>query len=141
MNLKNIYKLFKPYASAVSSIIIFSILVSLINAITPFVNRFMIDQGLLDGNMPSVFRSILLLLFLHLCDNVIQYFQEKQEIIVANSFGKDLKVKALRHGLKLNPVYLKEHGFYKTIGDALYDINALMSITSSNFLMLFLIMC
>lgn len=141
MNLRSIYKLFKPYASAISSIIIFSILVSLINVITPFVNRFMIDQGLLNGSLPTVFCSILVLISLHICDNAIQYFQAKQEILVANSFGKDLKIKAMRHGLKLNPEHFKEQGFYKTIGDVLYDISSLMGITSSNFLMLFLIIC
>ena len=141
MNLRSIYKLFKPYASAVSLIIIFSLLVSLINIATPFVNRFMIDQGLLNGDIPAVLYAILLLLFLRICENIIQYFQRKQEILVANSFGKDLKVKALRHGLKLNPKHFKEDGFYKIIGDVLYDIGNLMSITSSNFLMLFLIIC
>ena len=74
-------------------------------------------------------------------DNIRSSFQAKQEILVANSFGKDLKVKAMRHGLKLNPEHFKEQGFYKTIGDVLYDISSLMGITSSNFLMLFLIIC
>lgn len=69
------------------------------------------------------------------------FFKKKQEILVANSFGKGLKIKALRHGLKLNPEHFKEQGFYKIIGDALYDISNLMSITGSNFLMLFLIIC
>ncbi len=141
MNLRSIYKLFKPYMSAIYSILIFSILVSLISVAAPFVNRFMIDQGLLSGNIHVVFIAILLLLLLHTCDNTIQYFQAKQEILVANSFGKDLKVKAMRHGLKLNPEHFKEQGFYKTIGDVLYDISSLMGITSSNFLMLFLIIC
>ncbi len=141
MNLRNIYKLFRPYAYAISSMIIFSLLVSLIHALSPFANRFMIDQGLLKGDILSVFYAILFLLFLHICDNAIQYFQTKQEIRIANSFGKDLKLKALRHGLKLNPKHYKEQGFYKTIGDVLYDISSLMNFTSSNFLMLFLTIC
>ena len=55
MNLRGIYKLFKPYMSAIYSILIFSILVSLISVAAPFVNRFMIDQGLLSGNIHVVF--------------------------------------------------------------------------------------
>ena len=141
MNLRSIYRLFLPYASAVSAIIVFSVLVSLINAATPFINRLMSDQGLLRGDLNAVLYSVLLLLFLRTGDNAIQYFQRKQEILVANSFGKDLKVKALRHGLKLNPQHWKDNGFFKTIGDVLYDIDILMSITGSNFLMLFLIIC
>lgn len=141
MNLRNIYKLFKPYTSSIAAIILFSLLVSLVNIITPFVNRFMIDQGLLKGNISVVFSAVLLLLFLYLCDNAIQYFQRKQEILVSNSFGKDLKIKALSHGLKLNPRHFKDQGFYKITGDVLYDIDNLLTITSSNFLMLFLIIC
>ena len=101
----------------------------------------MIDQGLLKSDIQSVLYAIFLLLFLHICDNAIQYFQTKQEIFVANSFGKDLKIKALRHGLKLNPKHYKEQGFYKTIGDVFYDISSLMNFTSSNFLMFFLTIC
>lgn len=141
MNFRDIYRLFKPYATAVSIIIFFSLLVSIISTATPFVNSFMIDQGLLKGDISIVCFSVLLLLFLHICDNTIQYFQSKQEIQVANSFGKDLKLKALSHGLRLKPECFKEQGFYKTIGDALYDISNLMSLTSSNFFMLFLIIC
>jgi len=141
MNLRSIYKLLKPYTSAIFSIIIFSLLVSLIHVAAPFANRFMIDQGLLKSDIQSVLYAIFLLLFLHICDNAIQYFQTKQEIFVANSFGKDLKIKALRHGLKLNPKHYKEQGFYKTIGDVFYDISSLMNFTSSNFLMFFLTVC
>ena len=141
MNIRSICKLFRPYASAISAIVIFSVLVSLINVVTPFINRFMIDQGLLNGDIFIILCSVLLLIFLHICDNAIQYFQTKQEVLVANSFGKDLKIKAMRHGLKLNQKHFKEQGFYKTIGDVLYDISSLMSIASSNFFMLFLIIC
>ena len=125
MNIRSICKLFRPYASAISAIVIFSVLVSLINVVTPFINRFMIDQGLLNGDIFIVLCSVLLLIFLHICDNAIQYFQTKQEVLVANSFGKDLKIKAMRHGLKLNQKHFKEQGFYKTIGDVLYDISSL----------------
>lgn len=48
MRMRDIYKLFKPYLSAICVMILFSILVSVINAVTPFVNRHMIDFGLME---------------------------------------------------------------------------------------------
>lgn len=141
MRMRDIYKLFKPYLSAICVMILFSILVSVINAVTPFVNRHMIDFGLMEQNVSVVFHTVLVLIGLYFLDNIIQYAQTKQELQVANAIGKSLKVKALTHGLKMNPKYYEEQGFYKTIGDALYNIDSIMSIISSNCMIIVMIIC
>lgn len=141
MKIRDIYKLFKPYISAICIMIFFSILVSILNAVTPFVNRYLIDLGLVEKNIKIVFYCVLSLILLYLLDNIIQYSQTKQELLVANSIGKSLKVKALAHGLKMSPKYYEEQGFYKTIGDALYNIDSIMSIISSNCMIIVMIIC
>ncbi len=141
MKIRDIYKLFKPYISAICIMIFFSILVSVFNAVTPFVNRYLIDLGLIEKNSKIVFYCVLSLILLYLLDNIVQYSQTRQELQVANSIGKALKVKALTHGLKMSPKYYEEQGFYKTIGDALYNIDSIMSIISSNCMIIVMIIC
>lgn len=141
MNFQDIYKILKPYSSIVRILIFYVLLISVISIISPFINSFMIDEGLLKQDISTVIFFVLILILLQTLDHIIQYFQAKQEIKLTNTLGKDWKLKAMSHGLKLNPEHFKEEGFYKTIGDALYDIGTIMSITSSNFLVFFIIVC
>lgn len=120
---------------------LYVLLISIISVVSPFLNSTMIDEGLLKQNLPAVAFFVLMLILLQSLEHIIQYLQTKQEIRLTNALGKDLKIKALSHGLRLRPEHFKEKGFYKTIGDALYDISSIMSITSSNFLVLFVIVC
>ena len=138
MKFRDIYKLLKPYVSIIRILSLYVLLLSVISIVTPFLNSFMIDRGLLRQDIPTVSFFVLLLILLQALDSMIQYLQTKQEIILTNMLGRDLKVKALSHGLKLNPEHFKEQDFYKTISDALYDIGNIMDITSSNFLFLFI---
>lgn len=141
MKLSELYKILKPYASIVRLLMLYMIALSVISIITPFLNSAMIDEGLLRQDVPAVILFVLALIFLQILDHIIQYFQTRQEIKLSNTLGKDLKRKALSHGLRLHPEYFKEQGFYKTIGDAMYDIDNIMSIVSSNFLVLFVLVC
>ena len=65
----------------------------------------------------------------------------KQEIDITNDLGKKMKAEAFEHGLKPKPHYFKEHGFYNTVSDALYDITAILQITNNSLLTIFVIVC
>jgi ABC-type bacteriocin/lantibiotic exporter with double-glycine peptidase domain len=118
-----------------------AIIISGIAAVTPFISRSMIDNGMLKGNISIVVNWVLLLISLQIAGQCIEYLQRKEEIIITNDLGKSLKMRAFEHGLKLKPRYFKEQGFYKTISDALYDITSILQITNNSLLTIFVIIC
>ena len=141
MTFKEALKLLKPYRGRMAFVMALAVAISAISATTPFVNRNMIDRGLLQGDIGVVARLVLLIILLQVGGQFIEYLQRKVEIEITNDLGKSLKAGAFSHGLKLKPSYYKEHGFYKTISDALYDISNIMMITNNSLLTIFVIIC
>lgn len=141
MKFSHVLKMLKPYRVQMIIIMLLALIISGISVITPFINRNMIDKGLLLGNMRTVICLILLLILLQVGGQFIEYLQRRQEINITNDLGKKLKTEAFEHGLKLKPHYFKEQGFYKTIGDALHQISNIMSITNRSFLTIFVVIC
>lgn len=141
MSFQKIYNLFKPYTKSVIIMSLYSIALAVITATIPFINSQLIDDGLLKLDIAKSVFFVLLLMLLQSSDRIIQYLQEKCELETALSFGKELKIKALNHSFRLNPQYIKDQSFYKIIGDALYDINNIINIASSNFLLILVIIC
>lgn len=87
MSFQKIFRLYLPYRHAIAVMAIFSLLVSLISAVTPFVSSFLIDKGLLDGSTPILLCSIFTLTALNLFRHFLQYFQTKQEIQITNDLA------------------------------------------------------
>ena len=141
MTFKSVFKMMKPYRRQMMIIMALALIVLGISAITPFVNRNMIDNGILKGDIRIVVSLVLLMALLQMGGLFVEYLQRIQEINITNDLGKKLKTEAFEHGLKLKPHYFKEQGFYKTIGDALYDISNIMNIANSSFLTIFVIVC
>ena len=141
MTFKNALKLLKPYHKQMAIIMALSVIVSAISVLSPFVNRRMFDNGLLQGNMRIAAALITLLLLLQVGGQFIEYLQRRQEISITNELGKKLKTEAFEHGLKLKPRYFKETGFYTTISNALLDISGIMSIATNSLLTIFVIIC
>jgi len=141
MTLKKALGMLKPYRKQMAIIMALALVISGISALTPFISRNMIDDGLLQGNIQIVVQLVLLLILLQVFGQFIEYLQRLQEINVTNELGKKLKTDAFEHGLKLKPHYFKDHGFYKTIGDALYDISTIMMIANNSLLTIFVTIC
>ena len=140
MTIRQAIHLLKPYRKRLIVIAIYAIIISIISAVSPFINSMMIDNGLLQGNIPVVIQLVIALILLLLLDRIVQYLQRVQEIEITNSLGKKLKVEAFRHGLRLKPLIFKEKGFYKTMSDALYDISNIMVITDNSLLTILVIL-
>ena len=141
MTFREALKMLKAYRRQMASIMVLAIVISCISAVTPFVSRNMIDRGLLQGDIRIVAHLALLLIALQVGGQFIEYLQRKQEIGITNDLGKKMKAEAFEHGLRLKPHYFKEHGFYKTMSDALYDISAILQITNNSLLTIFVIAC
>ena len=141
MTFRNALKMLAPYKVQMMIIMVLALVIAGISAWTPFVSRNMIDDGLLEGNIRIVVELVLVLILLQVLGQFIEYLQRIQEINITNALGKTLKTEAFEHGLKLKPQYFKDEGFFKTIGDALYDISAIMMIANNSLLTIFVIVC
>jgi len=141
MSFRSAFKLLRPYRAQMCAIMALALVVSAIAVVTPFVNRDMLDDGLLKGNTGVVIRLVLVLILLQVGGQFIEYIQRRIEINISNALGKKLKTEAFEHGLKLKPHYFKEEGFYKTISDALYYISNILGIANNSFLLILVIIC
>jgi len=141
MTFRNVFEMLKPYRVRMAIIMGQAVIVAAISALTPFISRDMIDIGLLQGEIRIVVNLVLVLILLHVFGQFIEYLQRVQEINISNHLSKKLKAEAFEHGLKLKPRYFKEEGFFKTIGDALYDISSIMMIANNSVLTIFVIIC
>lgn len=141
MRIQQIILLFRPYLQKIVVVIVSSVFLSVITAVTPIISSQMIDQGLIRQDLQKVTAFAVVLILLQILDRILQYIQTRQEILISNAFGKDLKIKALRHGFRLKPDYIREYGFFETVSNALYDIGNIVSITSNNFLLILIILC
>jgi len=130
-----------PYRKQMVIIMGLALIIAGISGTTPFISRNMIDYGLLQGNIFIVMQRVLLLALIQVFGQFVEYLQRTQEINITNDLGKKLKVDAFEHGLKLKPHYFKDEGFFKTIGDALYDISSIMMIANNSLLTIFVILC
>lgn len=134
MKLDYIRKHLKKHKKRIFYIVFFAVCTSIYTALLPFINRFMIDDGLLKSNIRIVVLCVLGLLALTILGEIIEYNQTRIEKDLSNSLGEDMKCQAINHALKLKPKYYKDNGFYKIVNDAMYDISTVLSITERNFL-------
>lgn len=141
MKMQEIFLWLRPYRQKIAAVIVSSIFLSVVTAVTPIINSRMIDEGLIRLNLRNIIFFSVILILLQILDKVLQFIQTRQEILISNSFGKDLKIKVLEHGFRLKPDYIREHGFYETVSNALYDIGNIVSITANNILLILIIIC
>jgi ATP-binding cassette subfamily B protein len=141
MTFRNALKMLKPYRARMMVIMALALIISGISAITPFVSRKMLDDGLLQAQTHTVVSLVLLLILLQVGSQLIEYLQRVQEIKITNDIGKKMKTDVFEHGLKLKSHYFREQNFYKTISDALFDVSNIMNITNNSFLTIFVIIC
>ncbi|MBC8569495.1 ABC transporter ATP-binding protein [Zongyangia hominis] len=116
-----------------------ALLISALASITPFISQSMIDKGLVPLQIPHVVYCALLLILFYVSKQLIEYLQKKVEITISNDIGKKLQVKAISHGMKIKSTYYKEHGIYKIISDAFFDIGAILTIAQNQFLTVFIL--
>ncbi len=137
MKILDVFRYLRSYKKKVMIIIVFAVIISFFSALSPIISQQMIDNGLVNLNLNIVIQSVILLILCAIGSKIVEYMQKKIEISINNALGKKLKMNAFEHGMKLKSTYYKQHGFYKTLGDAQYDIQNILSITQSNVLSLF----
>lgn len=139
MRMRELLRILRSYRKQIASVMVLSILVSALAAITPFVSQSMIDKGLITVHIHHVIYCVLLLILFFVLKQVIEYVQKKIEIDISNDMGKKLQTKAISHGMKLKALYYKDQGVYKIINDAFFDIGAILSIAQNQFLTFFVL--
>lgn len=140
MYIKQIKSYLKSYKSQIVLIIVLSLGVSLTTAVAPFVTQRLIDNGLIAKEIYTVISCVAILIGFCISNQIMVYAQRIIEINISNDLGKELKLKALNHGMKLKPAFFKGQGFYKIISDAVFEISQVLHITQENFLTLVVVL-
>ena len=139
MKQKEVVMLLKNYWIKILLIMILAVVIAFITSVTPFINQSMVDHGLLENNIFHVSICVILLILFHMGNQIITYIQKKMEVNISCDLGKKLKMRTMSHGMRIKSQYYKNHGFYKTIHDAFYDIDTILIIAQSQFLTFFVV--
>lgn len=134
MKFKSVFEYLKPYKKQMILLVCFAVIVTIVSTISPFVSADLVDKGLTQSDPAVVITCVLLIILCTYSLDIIQYFQSKIEIYISNDLSKNLKVKVCDHGLNLRPDHYKDKGFYKTMEDALFDVQNISSISDTGFL-------
>ncbi|MDO4175698.1 MAG: ABC transporter ATP-binding protein [Eubacteriales bacterium] len=128
----------KKYWQDIILILLLSVFTSMISAVTPFINRFMLDHGLFLLDIRNTVIGAVLLLFFAALGAVIEYMGSKAEYAMCRKIGIDLKKDAFSHAMKLKASYYKEQGVFQVVRNATYDIECVLNIIEGYLLKVFL---
>ena len=138
---KEIFKLLrylKKYKFKIGVMVLLAISGAIVSAITPQIVERVIDDGLVKKNIRAVFVYVIIMIFLFLVEQVIEYIQLKEQILIKNDMETRLKNEAFSHLMKMKFIYFKQNGFVKIINDELYDIDNMLRVTDREFLNIFM---
>ena len=90
---KEIFKLLrylKKYKFKIGVMVLLAISGAIVSAITPQIVERVIDDGLVKKNIRAVFVYVIIMIFLFLVDQVIEYIQLKEQILIKNDMERRL---------------------------------------------------
>lgn len=114
-----------------------SIIVAVLSMINPLIEEFLIDKGLLDKNLYNLLLTLSLFIIsmigINFLSSMIGIIQENLVLEIE----KEMKVKAFKHALSLELIYIRKNGFFKIIEDAEYDISRISQILAYDLISIF----
>lgn len=124
----------KEHRTSICFIFALSIGTSLFSACMPFINRIMIDHGLMALNIPVTVLGAIGLLAVSFLGRLCEYGENKTELSMCYQIGVRWKKDAFEHAMKLRPVYYKEKGVFRIVRDATFDIECILNV-AQNYLL------
>lgn len=131
---KDILKILSPYKKYAVIICVLMAATSGVSFLSPFVSRILLDEGLIAVRFAVVLRCAIVLLVISVLRSGITYVQGRVEIVLSDLLELEWKQKAFSHSLRLKPSYYHDRTFYKTVHDAMYDVDNILTITDNVFL-------
>lgn len=124
----------KEHKTSIAFIVILSLGTSLFSACMPFINRMMLDQGLMALNLPVTALGAAGLLAVSFLGRLCEYVENKAELSMCYRIGVKWKRDAFEHAMNLRPGYYKENGVFRIVRDATFDIECILGI-AQNYLL------
>ena len=127
--LENVILLLLPYKGKVTFVLVCMIIGSVATAVTPLVNRALIDQGIvaLDFTMLMMMIGVMALLFV--IERLVDILEFWQLMKMNRSFVFRLNIKAQNHLMKLPVSYFKDNQETQIINNIQMDIGKISLIT------------
>lgn len=133
--LKKIMNLLKTLKNDICLIFTLAIFSSIINVFIPYANSNIVDEGLLKNNINEVVKYTVFSLILYLEDNFLTILKEKRRIKALSKLKFNLEKEAFEHLLKIKMKYLEETNSIEIWNNLSLDINNIVSIMESNFML------
>lgn len=127
--------LLKTLKNDICLIFTFAIFSSIINVFIPYANSNIVDEGLLKNNINEVVKYTVFSLILYLEDNFLTILKEKRRIKALSKLKFNLEKEAFEHLLKIKMKYLEETNSIEIWNNLSLDINNIVSIMESNFML------
>ena len=134
VKIKDILKILLPYKKYAICICALMVATSCVSFLSPFVSRLLLDEGLIALRFDVILRCAVMLLVITVFRSGITYIQGRIEIVLSDLLELEWKQKAFAHSLRLKPSYYHDRTFYKTVHDAMYDVDNILTITDNVFL-------
>lgn len=131
--LKRIFKYLKPFRNKIFLVTLILVISTLINFISPIINRHIIDKGLLASNLEIVIKFSLINLLLLIIDQILNFFQTKTMLIINSLFSYRISSIAIERLIRAKMSYLNSKNFTETINNINMDVSNISMITDDFF--------
>ena len=128
MKMQDIWFVLKPHKKSVGIICLLMFLSSAISFISPFVNKQLLDAGLIAKNYIVILICAVVLFVLAVARSSIQYLQGRMETVLGQALSEKWKEQAFEHSLRLKSSYFQDKSFYKIVHDAMYDVDNILRL-------------
>jgi len=132
--IKEILVILKPYKIRLAISLIVSLLIAGISAFIPFMNKVLVDNGLLKKNMVLTVQCSLLIAFVCAISEVISYFQSLMHTDIQNEISCRLEEQAFDHIMHLKMEYFETNGYIEMISLVNSDIIEIAQMANQDFL-------
>lgn len=137
IEIKFIISLLLKYKEKIIPNVILSFLSFGLYIFIPLIEQKIIDEGLISHNIELLIKLVVFSTALSIIGLFVTFLQIKIQSDVALSVRADLKMRGLKHGLKLKVAEIKKQGLLPLIDDANNDAVNISQICSSEVLSLF----
>jgi len=127
-------ELLKPYRRKMMVVLVCMVIISVLGAIYPLLQREIFDNGIMAGDFSIVMYYTLLILGLFLIEQLLSFIQFVHYEYINRQIPNELMGKVVEHSIHLKMSYHKDNNFLKIIDNVTYDMAIITHIANASLL-------
>ena len=129
-----IWKLLKPYRKQIILITVLMLISSIANMCVPFLQRQIIDVGIMGRDLGILSGLVLATIIVYLMILLLRYIQNRIQIEINTDFEKQMQIKSMQHLLCIRKDILDKEGILKLSKNADYYVEIISRRTGRSIL-------